>query len=99
MTASKWFSAARRAYGWLPVALLVLTLTAGAQNGDPSRIVAIGDIHGDFDAFVAILKHAGVVDAAGRWNAGATTLVQTGDFTDRGPKVRAVMDFLIDLEQ
>jgi hypothetical protein len=73
-------------------------LNAAAQNRAPARIVAIGDIHGEFDAFLDILKQAAVVDAGGRWSAGTTTLVQTGDFTDRGPKVRAVMDFLIDLE-
>ena len=70
-----------------------------AQSSAPSRIVAIGDIHGDFDAFRGILEHAGIIDAAGRWVAGATTLVIAGDFTDRGPKVRAVMDLLMDLEE
>jgi hypothetical protein len=75
-----------------------LSPNAAAQSGASSRIVAVGDIHGDYDAFVSILKEAGVIDAGGRWSAGATTLVQTGDFTDRGPKVRAVMDLLIDLE-
>jgi hypothetical protein len=65
----------------------------------PPRVVAIGDIHGDFDAFRGLLEHAGIIDSAGRWIAGNTTLVQTGDFTDRGPKVRAVMDLLIDLEK
>jgi hypothetical protein len=70
-----------------------------AQGGAPARVVAIGDIHGDFDAFRGLLEQAGILDAAGRWSAGNTTVVQLGDFTDRGPKVRAVMDLLIDLEQ
>ena len=83
---------------WILIALLVLTPNTKAQNVEASRIVAVGDIHGDFDAFVDILKHAGILDASGRWSAGKTTLVQTGDYTDRGPKVRAAMDFLIDLE-
>jgi hypothetical protein len=60
--------------------------------------VAIGDIHGDFEAFRGVLRDAGIIDAGGRWMASNTTLVQVGDFTDRGPGVRAVMDFLIDLE-
>jgi calcineurin-like phosphoesterase family protein len=80
------------------VAALLLTPHTEAQNVEASRIVAVGDIHGDFDAFVGILKSAGIVDASGRWSGGKTTLVQTGDFTDRGPKVRAAMDFLMDLE-
>ena len=63
------------------------------------RIVAIGDIHGDFDAFVSILQEAGLVDTEHRWIGGAATLVQTGDFTDRGSEVRAVMDLLMTLEE
>jgi hypothetical protein len=85
-------------YACLLAALLPLTAGA-ARQADTSRIVAVGDIHGDFDAFVQILQRAGIIDAARRWIAGKTTLVQTGDFTDRGPKVRETMDFLMDLEQ
>jgi hypothetical protein len=70
-----------------------------AQSTASPRVVAIGDIHGDFDAFRGILEHAGIIDAAGRWIAGNTILVQTGDATDRGSNVRAVMDLLIDLEE
>jgi hypothetical protein len=86
------------------VIVLLLTMAmparwaAGLQR-EVSRIVAIGDIHGDDDALNGILKSAGVIDAGGRWIASNTTLVQVGDFTDRGPKVRAAMDLLMDLEQ
>ena len=64
-----------------------------------SRVVAIGDIHGDFDAFVSVLQEAGLVDTEHRWIGGAATLGQTGDFTDRGPGLRPVMDLLMELEQ
>ncbi len=64
-----------------------------------SRVVAIGDIHGDFDAFVSILREVELVDSQHRWIGGTATLVQTGDFTDRGPRVRAVMDLLMTLEE
>jgi hypothetical protein len=95
-------SGIRRRYIWtLGIALLsgAFAPQGAAQNGAPQRVVAIGDIHGDFDAFRGILQQAGIVDAVGRWIAGRTTLVQTGDFTDRGPKVRAAMDLLMDLEE
>lgn len=69
-----------------------------APAASPSRVVAIGDIHGDADAFRAILKTAGLIDDQGAWTGGDAALVQTGDFTDRGPKVREVMDLLMDLE-
>ena len=64
-----------------------------------SRVVAIGDIHGDFDALVSILREVELVDTQHRWIGGTATLVQTGDFTDRGPGVRAVMDLLMTLEE
>jgi hypothetical protein len=63
------------------------------------RIVAIGDVHGAYDQFVAILTRAKLVDAAQRWAGGRATLVQTGDYTDRGAKVRQVLDLLMALEQ
>jgi len=87
---------------WVLVVLLLSGVPAPrsvAQSSPSPRVVAIGDVHGDFDAFRGILEHARIIDTAGRWIAGNATLVQTGDLTDRGPKVRAVLDFLIDLEE
>ena len=65
----------------------------------PQRIVAIGDIHGEYEGFVSILRQAGLVDQKLRWSGGNTTLVQTGDFLDRGVEVRRVMDLLMALER
>ena len=62
------------------------------------RIVAIGDIHGAFDRFVAILRAAGLVDERQRWTGGRAVLVQTGDIVDRGPDSRRVLDLLRRLE-
>jgi hypothetical protein len=77
-----------------------LSLAAPFSAGPTSqRIVAVGDIHGDYDAFLAILQRAGILDSKNRWTAQNTTLVQTGDMLDRGPKSRAVMDLLMRLEQ
>jgi hypothetical protein len=94
------YSARRR---WVvAILLLVSTLSAPsgvAQRGAEPRIVAIGDIHGNFDAFIEILRHAGITDATGSWIAGNTTVIQTGDFVDRGSKVKAVIDRLMALEQ
>ena len=78
---------------------VAISFPRAAQRRVPSRVVAIGDIHGDFDALNSILKNAGIIDTSGRWIASDATLVQVGDFTDRGPKVRAVMDLLMDLER
>ena len=73
--------------------------TPAPPPAGPARVVAVGDIHGDFDALTAILQHAGVIDARHRWTAGNATLVQTGDFLDRGAKIREVMDLLASLEK
>jgi hypothetical protein len=64
-----------------------------------ARIVAIGDIHGDYDTFVGLLKSAGVVDSKLNWSGGKTHLVQLGDVPDRGPSPRKIMDLLMKLEK
>ena len=63
------------------------------------RIVAIGDIHGNYDGFVSILQRAELVDDETHWIGGETTFVQTGDIFDRGLEVFKVLDLLMRLEQ
>lgn len=58
------------------------------------RIVAIGDLHGDYANYLATLRAAGLVDQRGRWTGGATHLVQTGDIADRGPDTRRIIAHL-----
>lgn len=58
------------------------------------RIVAIGDLHGDFASYLAALQAAGLVDAKGKWIGGATHLVQTGDIPDRGPDTRRIIEHM-----
>ena len=83
---------------------LLLCFTQLAAPAQPltaqtaERVVAIGDIHGAFDEFKRILKAAGLADDTGRWTGGKTTLLQTGDYTDRGTGTRAVLDLLMALE-
>jgi hypothetical protein len=67
-------------------ALLLACFALGAARPAPQpRIIAVGDLHGDFQAWTDIATAAGIIDSAGHWAAGATTLVQMGDVTDRGP--------------
>jgi len=63
------------------------------------RIVAVGDLHGDYEQFIKVLESAGLINAAGEWTGGRTHLVQTGDVVNRGPDSRAIMDMLIKLEK
>jgi hypothetical protein len=53
---------------------------------DFSRVVAIGDFHGDLDATKRVLRDtAKLIDKFDNWIGGKTILVQTGDILDRGP--------------
>jgi len=73
--------------------------TAPCDITTTARIVAVGDIHGAFDRFRAILREAKVIDGRDRWVGGTTILVQTGDVLDRGPESHRVLDLLMRLER
>ena len=83
-------------------ALFVLALAgqAHAQSewDNVPRIVAIGDLEGDYEKFVDMLRTAELIDAQSNWSGGATHLVQLGDIPDRGPNSRQIMDLLMRLE-
>lgn len=63
------------------------------------QVIVVGDIHGQYDAFVLLLRHAGLVDGALNWTGGRNRLVQMGDIFDRGPKPRQVDDLLDKLQR
>jgi len=78
---------------WISVLVLVWAVPAWAEPAKvpaeaPETIVAIGDVHNDFDDFVAILRHTGLIDNQKRWTGGNTTFVQVGNLLDRAPKPR-----------
>jgi len=87
---------------YLTLTFLVLTgwVWADARQVDDyhwegvERIVAIGDLHGDYDHYLAALEAAGLVDRKGRWSGGKTHLVQTGDIPDRGPDTGRIIEHL-----
>lgn len=83
-------------------ALMLFTAPARAQTQSSwenvERIVVIGDLEGDYEKFVDMLRTAGLVDDALAWSGGRTHLVQLGDIPDRGPNSRAIMDLLMRLE-
>jgi hypothetical protein len=82
------------------LAFAVLPSNAAASSDKtPERLVAVGDVHGDFDDFCLILRRADLVDAQNHWVGGSSTLVQIGDLIDRGPKGREAMDLVIGLEK
>ena len=54
------------------------------------RLIAMGDVHGDYDAAISALKLAGAIGDSLRWIGGDLTIVQTGDQLDRGDQERAI---------
>ena len=63
------------------------------------RIIAIGDLHGDYANYIAALRAAGLVDKKGKWSGGKTHLVQTGDIPDRGPDTLKIIDHISQLKK
>src|SRR5690349_20270151 len=63
------------------------------------RVVAIGDLHGDFDAARAALRAAGAIDADDHWSGGKLVIVQTGDVLDRGDGETKILELLERLDR
>jgi hypothetical protein len=84
-----------RAAGALTALFLCLSPAAARSSG---RVVAVGDLHGNVEAFTSILRETGLVDESLRWTGGDTTLVQMGDIVDRAPRLREILDLLMRLE-
>jgi len=84
---------------WLLLVVLPFSASAGEWHfSDVDRVIAISDIHGDYDAMVITLGVASVIDEDLKWVGGETHLVITGDLLDRGPDSRKVMDLIMQLE-
>jgi hypothetical protein len=64
-----------------------------------SKIFAVSDIHGEYEAFVDLLQAAGIIDQDLRWSWGDGHLVIDGDVFDRGDKVTECLWLLYRLEQ
>ncbi len=52
----------------------------------------------DYDALVALLRTANLIDRGTTWTGGTTHLVLPGDYVDRGKDSRKVLDLLMTLE-
>lgn len=65
----------------------------------PGRIVAIGDVHGDSDAFERVLELSGLYRRSTGWIGGNAVLVQIGDILDRGAQEKECLQLLRDLKR
>ncbi|RKE94961.1 metallophosphoesterase [Ichthyenterobacterium magnum] len=66
---------------------------------DVEHIVALSDIHGQFDLAIEILKNNKVIDNNLNWSFGKGHFVIVGDVFDRGPKVTETLWFIYNLEK
>ncbi len=101
------FASRLYAYFLLITGLSLLTACASVQdaplevgqNNSIPKIIAIGDMHGDYAPYRALMLEAGLMDQQGNWIGGDTIFVQTGDIPDRGPDTRKIIESLQLLEQ
>ena len=57
-----------------------------AEYNNVEKIIALGDIHGDLNAFKNCLRKANLINLQDRWIGGITHVVQVGDILDRKPR-------------
>ena len=63
------------------------------------KIVALSDLHGQYDILIQLLKKNKVIDEEGHWQYGKGHFVITGDNFDRGDKVTEILWFLFQLQK
>jgi hypothetical protein len=54
----------------------------------------IGDVHGQYDKLVSLLRHLGYSESAGAWRHPDRAAIFVGDLIDRGPKQLATVDLV-----
>lgn len=65
---------------------------------EADKILAVGDLHGNYAGFRRILLEAGIIDKRGHWRARDTHLVQLGDILGRGGQPGKIFKLLKRLE-
>ncbi len=93
------FRGLKRATALVAMMLIAAATAVSSTPAPVHRIVAVGDLHGDFAAWRAIARAAGLVDAKGHWSGGKTVLVQVGDAVDRGPRSLQIVEDLMRLQR
>lgn len=62
-------------------------------------LIIVGDIHGHYAEFLALLKSAGLTSDGAKWTGGDAVMVQIGDAVDKGPESMAVDETLDMLQE
>ena len=64
-----------------------------------NKILAVGDLHGEYDSFTKLLLNAGVIDGQLNWAWDDGHVVICGDVFDRGSKVTECLWLIYKLQQ
>jgi predicted MPP superfamily phosphohydrolase len=85
------------------ISVLYLTISFADERpcewAGVKKIIAIGDLHGDYHHFIEILKGVQLVDDDLHWKGGELHFVQTGDILDRGPDAKKIFDLIRKMEK
>jgi hypothetical protein len=63
------------------------------------KIVALSDVHGQYDVLIQLLKNQKIIDQNSDWAFGDGHMVMTGDMFDRGHQVNEVLWFMYKLDK
>ncbi|WP_299808037.1 metallophosphoesterase [uncultured Shewanella sp.] len=87
--------------GKLPEPLLsedVKQVMPDSYNG-VKKVVALSDVHGQYDVLITLLKNQKIIDADNNWAFGDGHMVMTGDMFDRGDQINEVLWFMYQLDR
>lgn len=65
----------------------------------PPLLLAVGDLHGDLEALVALLLETDLIDADGHWRGGVHHVVLLGDLVGGRAESRLLVEFVMRLEE
>ncbi|WP_259651108.1 metallophosphoesterase [Shewanella colwelliana] len=63
------------------------------------KIVALSDVHGQYDVLITLLRNHQIIDEHNNWSFGDGHMVITGDMFDRGHQVNEVLWFIYQLDK
>ncbi|ABV86484.1 metallophosphoesterase [Shewanella pealeana] len=63
------------------------------------KVVALSDVHGQFDVLLTLLKNQDIINADNNWAFGDGHMVMTGDMFDRGDQINEVLWFMYQLDR
>ena len=76
------------------VRLQILIFLLSLTNVHSYKLVVLGDLHGDYDTLVAVLKENRVLDENNKWLEKTTKVISVGDTIGRGHQDQMILTFI-----